>query len=86
MEKKYLEVIVIKGWADGSGWSYEQDYETNMVDEIPESLSVSDVWNADGKQEDSDTRIIVSYYSADDDELESPIKVFRFWESDLFDD
>jgi len=83
-EKMYQEVITIKGWVDGSGWSYEQEYSNQQVTEIPEKLEVSDVWEAEEKQEGKDTQIIVSYYDGDDDDLENPLKVFKFWESELF--
>ena len=82
----YQEIITIKGWVNGSGWSYEQTYECNTVEEIPESLGVDDVWEAEEKQEEGDTQIVVTYYNADDEELENPLKEFKFWESDLFDD
>ena len=82
----YQEIITIKGWVNGSGWSYEQVYECNTVEEIPESLDVNDVWEAEEKQNGGDTQIIVTYYNSDDEELEKPLKEFKFWESDLFDD
>jgi len=82
----YQEVITIKGWVDGSGWSYEQVHNRQTVDEIPESLSVSDVWSADEKAVGEDTQITVSYYAIDDDDEEKPLKEFKFWESDLFEE
>ena len=80
----YQEVITIKGWVDGSGWSYEQEYNRGMVDEIPEELKVGDVWQAEEAQDGKDTQIIVSYYDESDEDCEDPIKTFKFWESELF--
>jgi hypothetical protein len=82
----YQEIITIKGWVNGSGLSYEQIYDNKMVEEIPESLDVNDVWEAEKKQEEGDIQIIVTYYNADDEDLEKPLKEFRFWESDLFEE
>ena len=80
----YQEVITIKGWVDGSGWSYEQEYNRGMVDEIPGELKVSDVWEAEEAQDGKDTQIIVSYYNEDDEDCKEAIKTFKFWESELF--
>lgn len=82
----YQEIITIKGWEDGSGWSYEQVYNTQIVEKIPESLEVSDVWSADEKQDGGDTKISVLYYAVEDENLENLLKEFNFWESDLFED
>jgi len=82
----YQEIITIKGWVNGGGWSYVQTYECNMVEKIPESLEVSDVWEAEEKQDEGDTQIIVTYYNTNDENLEKPLKEFKFWESDLFED
>ena len=82
--KMYEEVITLKHWVDGSGWSHEEVFDINDVDEIPESLEVSDVWEADEIQEGGDTQIIVTYYADDDEDEEHPLKEFTFWESDLF--
>lgn len=80
----YQEVIKLKGWVDGSGWSYEQVYNIQLVEEIPESLEVSDVWEAEQKQDGGDTQIIVSYCAEDDEDRENVLKEFKFWESELF--
>ena len=84
--KMYQEVITLKGWTDGSGWDFEQVYSTQLVENIPESLEVGDVWEAEQKQEGGDTRIVVSYYAEEDEERENPLKEFAFWESELFED
>jgi len=78
----YQEVIKLKGWVDGSGWSYEQVYNRQMVEEIPESLEVSDVWEAEQKQDGGDTQIIVSYYAENDEGCENVLKEFKFWETE----
>ena len=83
------ETIILKGWVDGSGWSYQQAYSDQVISIVPEQLNQPMDWSwwetdevepTDGE----DTKIIVRYYNPDDDlDDAGPIAEFETWESDL---
>jgi hypothetical protein len=87
---KVREVITLKGWKDGSGWSYNQVYSDKVID-ITEGDFKSIDWDwyetSEDNPEDSgeDTEIIVEYYAEDADITEDePLATHKTWESDLW--
>lgn len=82
---KVREEIILKGWLDGSGYFYEQIYESNIVEvvEIPNEVNFD--WSWWEKQTEStrtfvDIKIIVRYYNTETDDL---LAEFSIWESEL---
>lgn len=85
---KVREVITIKGWVDGSGWSYSQCIGDDIIeiDDIPDIFDWS--WWETGEKPavGGNTKIIVEYYAPDADTAEDePLATYATWESDLFD-
>lgn len=58
------EVITLKGWVDGSGWSYEQTYSDKVV-KISDPNSIDWDWWESSNKEGEDTMIVVELYSLD---------------------
>lgn len=85
---KYREIITIKGWQDGSGWSYSQTYSDQII-EVPENILTEDMdwtwWEANEPTEGEDTEITVDYYAADSDHYDGdkPLASWSIWESEL---
>ena len=65
---KVREIITIKGWQDGSGWSYDQCTSDDIIDigdNIPESIEW-DWWELpEARDESEDVKITVEYFAAD---------------------
>lgn len=86
---KVREVITVKGWIDGSGWSYQETHADQIINIGTEQLNQPmdwSWWETDEVEqtEGEDTKIIVRYYNPDDDPDEAePIAEFETWESDL---
>jgi len=87
---KVREVITLKGWVDGSGWSYSQVYSDKIIDITEGDLKSID-WDwyetdsdnppADGE----DTEIIVEFYAEDAEPgYDEPLASYSKWESDLW--
>lgn len=89
---KVREIITVKGWKDGSGWSYESDYSDKIV-EIPSSDLTPDSdmdwswWEPSDKPDGEDVEITVKYYDLDADPCtDDPIAEWSTWESELVSD
>lgn len=90
---KVREIITIKGWEEGSGFSYEQTY-SNQIKEITEEQMKGQIdwhWWIENTEEKSDenvdTKITVEYYAEDYDPLfddEKPLASFSIWESEIW--
>lgn len=85
---KVREVITLKGWTDGSGYSFTQTYSDSIID-VTDIESIDWDWYETGEDnpEDSgcDTEIIVKYYAEDADITEDePLTTHKTWESDLW--
>jgi hypothetical protein len=89
---KVREVITLKGWVDGSGWSYTQTYSDNIIDvhDVPMTAEEYDWswWETDidnPPSEDEDTKIIVTLYAEDADISEDePLASFEKWDSEIW--
>lgn len=87
---KVRQIITLKGWINGSGWSYEQKYDDQVIEVDENELEVVEWdWYETGEDnpEDSgcDTEIIVKYYAEDADITEDePLTTHKTWESDLW--
>lgn len=90
--KKVREVISLRGWVDGSGWSYTQTYSDNIVDvpKVPMTAGEYD-WSWYELPEDysdesiEDTKIIVEFYPEDAEPgYDEPLAKISKWESDLW--
>lgn len=87
---KIREVINIKGWVDGSGWSYSQCY-SDSIQEVPDGMLTPDAemdwswWQFNSREKGRDTEIIVSYYATDVDDITDvePLAEWSIWESEL---
>lgn len=87
---KVREVITLKGWVDGSGWSYNQVYSDKVIDITEGDLKSID-WDwyetdAENPLEDGeDTKIIVDLYAADADiDEDKPLASHRKWASEIY--
>ena len=89
---KAREVITLKGWVDGSGWSYTQTYSDNIVDvhDVPMTAEEYDwIWyeTPEDNPEDrgGDTKIIVEFYAEDADiSKDKPLASYSKWESETW--
>lgn len=83
------EVITFKGWVEGSGWSYESDYEERII-EIPGDKVGDFVYDWDWVEpsylrKNEDTKIVVKWYLEDCEDIDDaePIAVFSKWLSEI---
>ena len=89
---KVREVITLKGWVNGSGWSYEQCYSDRIIEVTDSELQTMEMdwgwWETDSDNpptEDEDTKIIVDLYAVDADISEDePLASFEKWESEIW--
>ena len=90
MKLKVREVITLKGWVDGSGWSYSQTYSDNIIEIIKDNLDAIewDWYETDSNYppaEGYDTKIIVDFYAEDADISEDePLASFEKWHSEIW--
>ena len=87
---KVREVITLKGWVDGSGWSFSQVYSDKLVDITEGDLKSID-WDWYDTDSDNppaeghDTKIIVDLFAEDADISEDePLASFEKWESEIW--
>lgn len=87
---KVREVITLKGWLEGSGWSYSQVYSDKVIDITEGDLKSID-WDwyetdAENPPEDGeDTKIIVDLYAVDASiDEDKPLATHAKWASDLY--
>ncbi len=88
---KVREVITLKGWVDGSGWSYTQTYSDNIVDvhDVPMTAEEYDWswWETDidnPPSEEEDTLIVVGLYAEDADISDGPLARYSKWVSEIW--
>lgn len=90
---RMLEVIELWGWVHGSGWSYQEDYESKIVyltmDDIKHMdwdwVEIDDEYEYDDR--DTDTQWRVTYYDLsgviyDEDEDQDDIGNILLWHAD----
>jgi hypothetical protein len=87
---KVREVITLKGWVDGSGWSYNQVYSDKIIDITEGDLKEID-WDWHDTDSDNppaegdDTKIIIDLYAIDADiDEDKPLASFEKWASELY--
>lgn len=87
--KEVREIITIKGWVDGSGWSYNQVYFDRIIkassyDLEPNSEMDWEWWELNDEVEGKDMEITVRHFAVDADPyVDSPIAEWSTWESEL---
>lgn len=87
--KKVREIITIKGWVDGSGWTFSQCYSDQIINVSDDTLKSGatmdwDWWEKNELAEGEDTEITVSYYSVDaDPTVDAPLAEWCIWESEI---
>ncbi len=87
---KGREVITLKGWVEGSGWSYNQVYSDQMIDITESDLKEIDwdwyeIDSNNPPTEGYDTKIIVALYAEDADISEDePLASFEKWDSEIW--
>jgi hypothetical protein len=85
---KVREVITLKGWVNGSGWSYSEVYSDQVIDIAESALHEIDWdwWDADNPpSEGEDTLIVVDLYAEDADISEDkPLASYSKWVSEIW--
>ena len=87
---KVREVITLKGWVEGSGWSYSQVYSDQVIDITEDDLKSIDWdwWEIDSNNpptEDEDTKITVDLYAVDANIYEDkPLASHTIWASEIW--
>ena len=85
---KVREVITLKGWAKGSGWSYSQVDMDEIVDVVDTDEPDWDWYDPDTDtplRESEDTQIIVEYFAVDADIIrDRPLKRYEKWASEIY--
>mgnify|MGYP000899914582 FL=1 len=84
------QIITLKGWIDGSGWTYEQIYDDQSIEIVDVHDIDWDWWETDKENppnEGGDTQIIIKYYDIDADvEVSEPLAIHRAWASEIWAD
>lgn len=90
---KVREVITSKGWANGSGWSYEQIYSDNIIEIDSESIDHNsevdwEFWETEGEPRDGgDVEITVAYYAENGEpDEDEPLATWSKWENELIEE
>ena len=87
---KVREVITLKGWVDGSGWSYNQVYSDKIIEitDVPTAEEYDWSWyeTPEDNPEDrgGDTLIVVDLYDVDADISDEPLAHFEKWASEIW--
>jgi len=87
---KVREVITLKGWVEGSGWSYGQVYSDEVIDIAEGDLKEIDwdwyeIDSDNPPTEDEDTKIIVDLYAEDADiDEDKPLASHTKWASEIW--
>lgn len=76
---KVREIITLRGWQDGSGWSYKETYSDKIV-EIADPNSIDwSWWESQTMRAGEDIKIIVEFYSLEGE----PIAKHETWVSEI---
>lgn len=90
--RKIIERITLKGWVTGSGWSYEQGYDSGngerevTQDEIDSLTCDWSFWDTEGTEDsdDADLQIVVAWYATEEDiASHTPLASWSIWQSEL---
>jgi hypothetical protein len=82
---KIREVIEIVGWEDGSGFSYTETIQDDVIELAALPTEGDFNWYETSKPiPGEDTKIVISYYAEEDDDCETPIARFETWASALW--
>ncbi len=85
---KVREVITLKGWVDGSGWSYSQCYGDSIIETTSVDYIDWDWWETDADNPPSegvDIEITVDYYAEGADTVEDkPLASHSKWASEIW--
>jgi hypothetical protein len=90
MKMKVRQIITLKGWIEGSGWSYSDVYDDQVfeIDAADINSMDWDWWETDADNppaEEEDTKIIVDLYAEDADiDEDKPLASFEKWESEIW--
>ena len=86
--KKVREIITLKGWVEGSGWSDSQCYGDSIIETTSVDGIDWDWWETDADippSEETDTEIIVDYYAEDADiDEDKPLASYSKWASEIW--
>ena len=89
---KVRQIITLKHWQNGSGWSYEEDYGNEII-KIQESDLNSIDWDwwvtyeEFPPREDIDTLIIVDFFAEDADiDEDMPLATHSKWASEIWEE
>lgn len=86
---KVRSVVTISKWVDGSGYSYTETLEDDIIELVGET--VEDIidnfdwswWEFEDLPENEDLEITVEYFRPDDDEREDILAEFSIWQSEI---
>lgn len=89
---KVQEIITVKGWKEGSGWTYNQTIRAETIDIPEEDIKGPIDWdwyelNEEDTYENEDTEVKVEFY-AEDAEIgqDEPLATHSIWASKLWED
>ena len=87
---KVREIITLKGWATGSGWSYDQCYNDSIIN-VTGIEGIDWDWyktnEDDPPTEGEDTKIVVEFYAANADINEDePLASHSKWVSEIWEE
>jgi len=87
---KVRQIITLKGWIEGSGWSYSQIYSDEIVNVVESDLDAID-WDWYETDSDNppvegeDTKIILDLYAVDADiDEDTPLASHSKWASEIW--
>jgi len=87
---KVRQIITLKGWVVGSGWSYSQVYDDQVIEIDADDINSMDWnwWETDADNppaESEDTKIIVDLYAVDADiDEDTPLASHTKWVSEIW--
>lgn len=87
---KVREIITLKGWVEGNGWSYSQCCSDKVIDITKSGLKEIDwdwyeIDSDNPPTEDDDCKIIVDLYAVDADiDEDEPLASHKKWASELY--
>lgn len=79
--RKVRQVVTLKYWREGRGYIHSEIFENRIIDQLPENEDWS-WWDTKKLPEGQDIAIIVDYYPADDESLESPFASQSTWNNE----
>ena len=89
---KVRQIITLKGWIEGSGWSYSQIYSDEIVNVVESDLDAID-WDWYETDSDNppvegeDTKIILDLYAVDADiDEDTPLASHSKWASEIWEE